>query len=217
MYDVAAILAFMHVNSEFGVNFTWCVGPSMTPTINEHGDAILIDMWSYEVMDEEYKVGDVVVARCPTDRNKTVCKRIAATEGQTIMITQRHISPYPKSVTIPKDHVWLAGDNAANSTDSRNYGAVPVGLLQGRAFTKLSSEFPFFKPIAPLKDNIVTNVTITHALQEKALEEVDMSKLSPYEMVLLKRAQQDRETAKDKDKDKESSRSDKEENNGKKQ
>ena len=38
---------------------------------------------------------------------------------------------------VPKGHVWLQGDNAINSTDSRHYGPVPYALLQGRVFLKV--------------------------------------------------------------------------------
>ncbi|KAG0714690.1 Mitochondrial inner membrane protease subunit 1 [Chionoecetes opilio] len=34
---------------------------------------------------------------------------------------------------VPKGHVWLEGDNHHNSTDSRNFGSVPAGLIRGRA------------------------------------------------------------------------------------
>jgi hypothetical protein len=40
-------------------------------------------------------------------------------------------------VQVPEGHVWLQGDNATNSTDSRHYGAVPYALLEGRAFLKV--------------------------------------------------------------------------------
>ena len=35
---------------------------------------------------------------------------------------------------IKRGHVWLEGDNKNNSSDSRNYGQVPYGLLRGRVF-----------------------------------------------------------------------------------
>ena len=37
-----------------------------------------------------------------------------------------------KKITVPKGHVWVEGDNAACSVDSRHFGAVPVALLIGR-------------------------------------------------------------------------------------
>lgn len=38
---------------------------------------------------------------------------------------------------VPKGHVWLEGDNALNSTDSRTFGSVPAGLIRGRAVCRL--------------------------------------------------------------------------------
>lgn len=38
---------------------------------------------------------------------------------------------------IPVGHVWLLGDNPDNSNDSRYYGPVPLGMLQGRVFAKI--------------------------------------------------------------------------------
>lgn len=39
-------------------------------------------------------------------------------------------------MVIPEGHVWLAGDNVYNSSDSRMYGPMPIGMLQGRVFFK---------------------------------------------------------------------------------
>lgn len=41
------------------------------------------------------------------------------------------------SVQVPKGHVWLQGDNFHNSTDSREYGAVPYAVLRGRVVCKI--------------------------------------------------------------------------------
>lgn len=42
-----------------------------------------------------------------------------------------------KMVCVPKGHIWLEGDNSENSIDSRNYGPVPLGLVQSRVFLRL--------------------------------------------------------------------------------
>lgn len=45
-----------------------------------------------------------------------------------------------RDVVVPPGHVWLEGDNSANSSDSRHYGPVPKGLIQSRVLLRL---FPF--------------------------------------------------------------------------
>ena len=37
--------------------------------------------------------------------------------------------------------MWLVGDNAENSTDSRTYGPVPYGLVQGRVCFKVTISY----------------------------------------------------------------------------
>jgi signal peptidase I len=44
--------------------------------------------------------------------------------------------------TVPKGHVWLAGDHRDHSADSRVFGAVPVGRIKGRAWVALVSWGP---------------------------------------------------------------------------
>ena len=40
-------------------------------------------------------------------------------------------------VEVPSGHLWLQGDNKDNSTDSRDYGPVPYGMLRGKVFLNL--------------------------------------------------------------------------------
>jgi Signal peptidase, peptidase S26 len=62
---------------------------------------------------------------------------------------------YVEKVVIPKGHVWLAGDNVNNSTDSRRYGPVSSQLLRGKVILKL---FPsFFKPIEFVQSTLISN------------------------------------------------------------
>ncbi len=171
--DVVFIIGVFHVGTNYGVNLTYCVGPSMLPTIPEKGNMVLIDTFNYRVMKKKYKVGDVVICSCPYEAEKSVCKRVAATAGDSVYMRSRSYGVPAKvtktinsnlsgmikdingnrvletkqdnedtrhmlEVVIPPGHVWLAGDNNVNSTDSRTYGPVPVALLKGRAFTKMS-------------------------------------------------------------------------------
>lgn len=43
---------------------------------------------------------------------------------------------------VPTGHVWLQGDNVLNSTDSRDYGPVPMALVRGRVFCKVRGRSP---------------------------------------------------------------------------
>ncbi|SPO21492.1 related to IMP1 - protease, mitochondrial [Ustilago trichophora] len=40
-------------------------------------------------------------------------------------------------ITVPLGHVWLAGENMANSTDSRHYGPVPLGMVRGKVLARV--------------------------------------------------------------------------------
>lgn len=64
--------------------------------------------------------------------------------NETILVKRKH-HRYYDVVSIPQGYVWLAGDNASNSTDSRTYGPVSEGLVLGKATLKLSSKWPFVR------------------------------------------------------------------------
>lgn len=78
-------------------------------------------------------------------------KRVVAVGGQTVEVRvgllfvdgEAVSEPFRKTVTpmdpfgpvtVPEGHVFLLGDNRHNSTDSRNFGAVPESTIVGRAF-----------------------------------------------------------------------------------
>lgn len=87
------------------------------------------------------ELGDMVVAISPTNSGRAVCKRVLGLPGDTLQTDPRDDkSPF---VTVPRGHVWLGGDNINNSTDSRHYGSVPMGLVQGRVVARVCLFFPF--------------------------------------------------------------------------
>lgn len=49
--------------------------------------------------------------------------------------TKRHL--LNSGIKVPSGHIWVEGDNPWNSSDSRNYGAVPASLIMGRVLLRL--------------------------------------------------------------------------------
>jgi signal peptidase I len=149
---VALLVAFLvrtFVLAHFVVD-----GTSMSTTLHD-GDRVFVNKLSYRLHDPHR--GDVVVLHeinGTTDRD--LIKRVIALPGETIemrncdvTINGRHLDePYldPQVVTpgncggdlsptlVPKNHVFVMGDNRAGSLDSRNLGPIAEKDLVGRAF-----------------------------------------------------------------------------------
>lgn len=51
-----------------------------------------------------------------------------------------------ETIYIKPGSCWLEGDNRLNSTDSRNYGQVPMGLIKSKVLARLYplTEFKIF-------------------------------------------------------------------------
>lgn len=125
----------VYVIENYIVELTSCVGPSMLPTLNKVGDLVLAEHISFRFL-REPRVGDVVLSKSPKNPSQIVCKRIVGMPNDLVKTTRGKNGP-PVEVVVPRGHIWLEGDNARNSTDSRYYGPVPQALLCGRVFWKI--------------------------------------------------------------------------------
>ena len=140
---------------------TWVIQPyvvptgSMLPTIQLH-DQVLANKFLYDF--EKPVSGDIVVFDNPTSDPMalTLIKRVIATGGQTVDLQNGRVvvdgtalvEPYTYGqpsdplmgsrirfpVDIPKDYVWLMGDNRTESQDSRWFGPVSLTAVRGKAF-----------------------------------------------------------------------------------
>jgi mitochondrial inner membrane protease subunit 1 len=120
-----------------------CAGPSMLPTIGPYNEVVLEDRLTIRLANDpltRLRRGDLVVATSPIDPKMTICKRILGLPGDVITVDPLATpeSRRNEHVYIPEGHLWLVGDNASMSRDSRTYGPVPVGLVRAKLRASVS-------------------------------------------------------------------------------
>jgi len=106
----------------------------MSPALVE-GDWIFVDKGA-ACLDcrNGLRQGDIIVFRSPEDPKLRLIKRIAGLPGDRIQNESDPEAP-GRSGTVPPRHLFLLGDNLGESRDSRDFGAVPVESIVGRART----------------------------------------------------------------------------------
>lgn len=60
-------------------------------------------------------------------------------EGDVVELQPRFDEARGGRIEIPRGHVWVEGDNATMSVDSRHIGAVPIALIDGRVRVRVRS------------------------------------------------------------------------------
>ena len=120
---------------------------SMEPTLAP-GDRVLDLKFAYLLSGPER--GDLATVKDPANADQTLIKRVAGLPGDTVEIRdgalyingERQNEPYVNyrltdssffgPVEIPSGHVFVLGDNRANSRDSRDFGPVAQKDLRGQ-------------------------------------------------------------------------------------
>jgi signal peptidase I len=126
-------------------NFSVVRGSSMSPSIFD-GDRILIDHFSYLFSD--VRRGDIIVLQYPLDPKLDYIKRVVGLPGDEILIDRGQVFVNGEKleedyVDVPdlrgrvhtrveEDHFFVLGDNRCHSSDSREFGQVPVENLLGK-------------------------------------------------------------------------------------
>ena len=118
---------------------------SMQPTLYE-GDLILVNKLAYKL--GKMQTGDVVIFHNPNYLQEDYIKRLIGKPGDVVKVENGQVSvngvilnePYIAMVpnysgewTVPEDSIFVLGDNRNSSSDSHDWGFVPVEDLVGRA------------------------------------------------------------------------------------
>ena len=122
---------------------------SMVPTLKV-GDRFMANKFIYRFHEPER--GDIVVFRSVEGENEDLVKRVVGLPGDEVTVQDGVLSvngelqeesylnkKLPDSgsygpTKVPEGEVFVMGDNRGNSRDSRFFGPVPMGNIEGEAF-----------------------------------------------------------------------------------
>jgi signal peptidase I len=120
-------------------------GSSMEPNLH-HGEFVIVSKINYRIGDPER--GDVVVFDFPRNITQEYIKRIVGLPGEQIRIEDGNVyvngllltepylmkdPHYEGDWVVPENALFVLGDNRNNSSDSHNWGMVPMENVIGEA------------------------------------------------------------------------------------
>lgn len=121
-------------------------GSSMEPTLH-HGEFVIVSKINYRFGEPER--GDIVVFDFPRNITQEYIKRAIGLPGDTVEIKDQRVfvngekisEPYVNAPPnyegewqVPEGSLFVLGDNRNNSSDSHNWGVVPMENVIGEAF-----------------------------------------------------------------------------------
>ena len=111
----------------------------MIPTFANSGEVVLEELLSLRLFPDSLARGELITVESPLTPGRMVCKRLIGLPGDIICVDPTgRLAPSTEHVVIPKGHIWISGDNADASRDSRTYGPVPMALVKGRIVARVS-------------------------------------------------------------------------------
>jgi signal peptidase I len=120
-------------------------GSSMEPSLHT-GEFVIVNKLSYKFGSPDY--GDVVVFHFPRDPEQEYIKRVIGLPGDHVQIYNGKVfvnqqlldepyiaaaPAYESTWEVPEGELFVLGDNRNNSSDSHNWGPVPMSNMIGKA------------------------------------------------------------------------------------
>jgi mitochondrial inner membrane protease subunit 1 len=110
----------------------------MLPTFDDN-DVVIENRMSVRLNPWDIARGDLITLKSPYDPQRIVCKRVIGLPGDVICVDPTgQFALSTEHVVVPKGHLWISGDNAAYSRDSRSYGPVSMSLVQSKVVARVS-------------------------------------------------------------------------------
>ncbi len=121
-------------------------GSSMEPTLH-HGEFVIVSKLNYRFGKPER--GDIVVFDFPRNITQEYIKRVIGIPGDHVRIVDQEVYVNGQKVSepyiitppnyegeweVPENALFVLGDNRNNSSDSHNWGVVPMENVIGEAF-----------------------------------------------------------------------------------
>ena len=128
-------------------------GASMLPTF----PACCAVVW-FNALYSRLDVGDVVSAVSPGSSPHDavgIVKRVRGLPGDVVYNEENQ-----SFVIIPEGHLWLLGDNPAESRDSRSYGPIPISSVHAKVAFQI---FPVPRSIPSLPQSELDRIRIGYA------------------------------------------------------
>jgi len=120
-------------------------GFSMEPSMHS-GEFVIVNKLAYKIGSPQ--TGDIIVFRPPRDPTEEYIKRVIGLPGDQVVIADERVQVngkgldepyilqpprYSSSWNVPEGHLFVLGDNRNNSSDSHNWGPVPIEDVIGKA------------------------------------------------------------------------------------
>jgi signal peptidase I len=120
-------------------------GSSMEPSLHD-GEMVVVNRLAYRWSGPSR--GDIVVFRFPLDPSRRFIKRVIGLPGDSVeardglvyvngaVLDEPYIAAAPRYVgawLVQADELFVLGDNRNNSSDSQNWGPLPLGEVIGKA------------------------------------------------------------------------------------
>ena len=120
-------------------------GFSMRPTLDD-GEFVLVNRMAYRIGAIER--GDIIVFNYPPNPEQELIKRVIGLPGDLVKVNNGQVSVngyilsepyiaqapnYNSEWLVPKNSLFVLGDNRNNSSDSHSWGMLPIGNIVGKA------------------------------------------------------------------------------------
>ena len=155
---IVTVAACVYLLAILTIQAVHVVGSSMNPSL-QNDDLVLASRVDYRLHPPER--GDIVIVRDPYDPSQNFIKRVIGVPGDHLLIRAARVyidgvrlqEPYvavnwrttanwpslpdqPDGVVIPPGEYFVMGDNRDHSSDSRLFGYVGAGQIEGKAILR---------------------------------------------------------------------------------